>query len=314
MRATRAIQQVATMNTWDRLNRERHEYLTQWSGMSPADKAQSMAENKVFWDELFDDTKLDDHFEAQPGRARVDVLCMDGVTLSLPPHAVRQCATLKHMLGDCSGQDVAESVTPVPLHSAAVLRLCSLVDHAAEVAAWDTDDLLDVARAADFLAHEDALRAVCAELGKRLAADTTLLDGWDLPCHLVCLVAHNLQLEALCQLVLRRVELGAVLKPRMLTLAADVTLSSASAAGHLGVCRWLAETFHLTPDDARAEHNYALRLAAYNGHLDVCRWLTETFHLTAADARAQQRCTTACGREGLPGRVPVAHRDVPPDA
>src|SRR5690606_38263530 len=114
---------------------------------------------------------------------------------------------------------------------------CSLVDHAAEVAAWDTDDLLDVARAADFLAHEDALRAICAELGKSLAADTTLLDGWDLPCHLVCLVAHHLQLEALCELVLRRTELTDVLKPHMLTLAKDVTLTSAVTAGWLNTCR-----------------------------------------------------------------------------
>ena len=216
----------------------------------------------------------------------VCVLCRDGVTVHLPPHAVRQCATLAHMLGDCSGQDNMAEIPPVPLHSAAVLRLCSLVDHAAEVATWDTDDLLDVARAADFLAHEDALLTVCAELGNRLAADTTILDGWDLPCHLLCLVAHRLQLEALCQLVLRRVDLGDVLKPRMLTLAKDVALRFAAKAGWLNTCRWLAETFHLTPDDARVVDNYALRWACENGHLDVCRWLTETFELTADDARA----------------------------
>jgi hypothetical protein len=169
--------------------------------------------------------------DSLPQMPVVCLLCRDGVTVTLPQHTLCQCATLAHMLGDCSGQELAESlpVTPVPLHSAAVLRLCSHTDHAAEVAAWDTDDLLDVARAADFLAHEDALQEICAELCKRLAADTTLLDGWDLPCHMVCLVAHNLQLEALCQLVLRRVELGDVLKPRMLTLAKDVTLTSAAA-------------------------------------------------------------------------------------
>jgi hypothetical protein len=215
----------------------------------------------------------------------VRVLCRDGVTVHLPPHAVRQCATLAHMLGDCSGQDGAESL-PVPLHSAAVLRLCSHTDHDGKVAAWDTDDLLDVARAADFLAHEDALRAICAELGKRLAADTALLDGWDLPCHMVCLVAHHLQLEAMCQVVLRRPELADVLKPRMLTLTKGVTLSSAAEAGRLNTCRWLTETHHLTPEDARAYDNHALRWASSNGHLAVCRWLTETFHLTADDARA----------------------------
>jgi hypothetical protein len=68
--------------------------------------------------------------------------------------------------------------------------------------------------------------------------------------------------------------------------------------GHLDVCRWLTETFHLTADDARADNNWALQvgMSSKTGHLDVCRWLTETFHLTADDARAdRQPGTTVCG-------------------
>jgi hypothetical protein len=60
------------MNTWDRLNRERYEYLTKWSALSQTDRAQSMKENKDFWDELFDDTKLDDHFITPARRPGVE--------------------------------------------------------------------------------------------------------------------------------------------------------------------------------------------------------------------------------------------------
>jgi hypothetical protein len=48
-------------------------------------------------------------------------------------------------------------------------------------------------------------------------------------------------------------------------------------------CQWLAETFHLTPADARSKNNFALQQAALGGHLEVCQWLVETFALTAED-------------------------------
>jgi hypothetical protein len=60
----------------------------------------------------------------------------------------------------------------------------------------------------------------------------------------------------------------------------------AAVDGHLAVCRWLFETFHLTAEDARTDNNHAFKCAASSGHLDVCQWLTETFDMTAVDARA----------------------------
>jgi hypothetical protein len=171
---------------------------------------------------------------------KMRLVCRDGVAVALPPPVVRQCRVLAHMLADCADPNVD---TCVPLCSGAVQRLCT---QDADYAAWGTHELVDVALAADFLAHEDALQALPASCASGWRQTMPSWTSWDLPCHILCLVAHNLQLEALCQLVLRRAELGDVLKPRMLTLATDVTLSSAAAAGWLNTCRWLTETFHLT--------------------------------------------------------------------
>jgi len=49
--------------------------------------------------------------------------------------------------------------------------------------------------------------------------------------------------------------------------------------GHLGVCRWLAEHFGLTPTDARAGNNHALCAASLHGHKEICAWLVHHFDL-----------------------------------
>jgi len=49
------------------------------------------------------------------------------------------------------------------------------------------------------------------------------------------------------------------------------------------VCRWLTETFHLTPADARARDSWAMSFAVANGQRSVCVWLAHTFELRAAD-------------------------------
>jgi hypothetical protein len=63
-------------------------------------------------------------------------------------------------------------------------------------------------------------------------------------------------------------------------------LRKACAGGHLAAAQWLTERFGLTAADARAWHNEVLWWACRNGHLEVAQWLTERFGLTAADVRA----------------------------
>ena len=69
------------------------------------------------------------------------------------------------------------------------------------------------------------------------------------------------------------------------------------------VLKFLHNTFGLTADDARADDNYALRLAAENGHLEELSCLHDTFGLTDVDARAgdnyalrlsAEKCTFRC--------------------
>lgn len=61
----------------------------------------------------------------------------------------------------------------------------------------------------------------------------------------------------------------------------------AALSGDLHALRFLTETFHLLPEDARTQDNDAFRMAAQNGHLCVLKFLTKTFHLTQEDARSQ---------------------------
>ena len=52
-------------------------------------------------------------------------------------------------------------------------------------------------------------------------------------------------------------------------------LKKAAENGNLEVIKWLKDTFNLTPEDAKADGNYALRKAAQNRHLEVEEWLAE---------------------------------------
>ena len=65
----------------------------------------------------------------------------------------------------------------------------------------------------------------------------------------------------------------------------NVALRMACRRGHFEMAQWLADTFHLTAEDARDYNNYALRVVCEDGNLDIARWLVDTFHLTAEDAR-----------------------------
>lgn len=54
-------------------------------------------------------------------------------------------------------------------------------------------------------------------------------------------------------------------------------------AGRLDVCKKLSEKFHYTNADTKVNtllFASILREAAKNGHLYVCKWIYETFHLT----------------------------------
>lgn len=48
------------MNTWQKINREHYEYLKKWNSLSQKEKVKSMRENKEFWDDLFNDSKIED--------------------------------------------------------------------------------------------------------------------------------------------------------------------------------------------------------------------------------------------------------------
>lgn len=64
--------------------------------------------------------------------------------------------------------------------------------------------------------------------------------------------------------------------------------------GHLEVAQWLTKRFSLTPANARASHNYALRQACGQGHLELVQWLTEYFKLKPDDARACSNWALRC--------------------
>jgi hypothetical protein len=81
--------------------------------------------------------------------------------------------------------------------------------------------------------------------------------------------------------------------------AADVrryrcgALGEACAGGHLEVATLVADTFDLTSDDVRADHNRILNLAIEFGRLDTTKWLVERFKLTSADIdEAVQPCAS----------------------
>ena len=50
--------------------------------------------------------------------------------------------------------------------------------------------------------------------------------------------------------------------------------------GHLSIAQWLADRFGLTPADARADDNGALRYARANGHRHTVEWLRTRFGLS----------------------------------
>lgn len=110
----------------------------------------------------------------------MDVTCSDGVVITLPAALAAQCATLVHMIGDCR-QQCAPVCVPFP---SAIIRSLDVDD----CASWDNVHLVDALQAADFLAHEGALRALAQQLGTRLEVDA--LDEWALPLHLLCVVAQ----------------------------------------------------------------------------------------------------------------------------
>jgi predicted 3-demethylubiquinone-9 3-methyltransferase (glyoxalase superfamily) len=49
------------------------------------------------------------------------------------------------------------------------------------------------------------------------------------------------------------------------------------------MCQWLAETFGLTAEDARAKDNFAFHWAAKQGRLPVCQWIVDTFGVTGRE-------------------------------
>ena len=69
--------------------------------------------------------------------------------------------------------------------------------------------------------------------------------------------------------------------------------------------QWMAGRFGLTPADARADDNDALRGACENGHTATAQWLADRFGLTPADARADDNYVH-CG-----GHVQTATRPPP---
>ena len=56
--------------------------------------------------------------------------------------------------------------------------------------------------------------------------------------------------------------------------------------GHVEIVKWLTSHFNLSPEDARADDNYALRWSCANGHLDVAQWITSHFKLSLDDVCA----------------------------
>lgn len=83
-----------------------------------------------------------------------------------------------------------------------------------------------------------------------------------------------------------------------------ILFRDACKGGRLAVAAWLRAAFELTPRDARAADNYALRHACAGGHLSVVGWLVDTFGLDAADAAARDSAAfkAACRN----GRLVVA--------
>src|ERR1700693_2645957 len=59
-----------------------------------------------------------------------------------------------------------------------------------------------------------------------------------------------------------------------------------------------------SPQDARADDNFALGDACRGGHLKVARWLVATFGLTVADVRARDVSALGCACVG--GHLRVA--------
>lgn len=66
----------------------------------------------------------------------------------------------------------------------------------------------------------------------------------------------------------------------------NYALRIACRNGHVSVLEYLHKGFGLTADDARARNNFAIRHACARGHLSILKYLCEGFGLTIKDARA----------------------------
>ncbi len=61
------------MNTCQKINREHYEYLKKWSSLSQQEKVKSMRENKEFWDELFNDSKIEDKIDHSDNLSKINL-------------------------------------------------------------------------------------------------------------------------------------------------------------------------------------------------------------------------------------------------
>jgi len=218
----------------------------------------------------------------------VHVMAADGAIMAVSAECVAACATLAHVTQHCTGGAI-----PVPFQGELLTRFFAALGEAGTTV--PVEHLLELVVVADYLACHALMDSLC----RRLAANITseVVSSADLSLEVWSCVAQHVSLPAGCALALARPELAGVFHPRLQELAKGVRLADACRDGHLAVCQWLTETFHLTAADARADDNLALRWAASNGHLPMCQWLTETFHLTAEDARADGNYALHCAAQ-----------------
>lgn len=211
------------------------------------------------------------------------LLCRDGAVVAVAQPTVDRCTTLKHMWGDCGTSALPVAV---PLDGADVEKVdlfcCGLLPPEGIVCSCDEVYMamaVDLLRAADFLDCAPLVRHLAWPMAHHL---TWLFDEWDLPTHLLCVLARCLCPDRLAAVLLSRPDMATTLE----AVTGPWTLAGAARRGHVVACQWLVEQRQLTAADARANDNCALRHAAAHGRLEVCRWLVKHFDLTIADARA----------------------------